>query len=110
MKTWILTFSLIAFVSVAQTSPTDAPLIVVGDPLVRRTMQLQAGEMVPFDAVCLNGEQAVHQAKRIVACETTLAKAEGQQLVSLPVLIAAVAGALAVGAAVATGVVLATRK
>lgn len=103
--------TLIAFVAFAQTpadAPTTDPLIKVGDPLVRRTVQVQEGEPAPFAGLCLNDAQAIHVAQRVASCEATLAKAEEKNLVSLPVLIAAIAGALAVGAAVATGVVLAT--
>lgn len=78
--------------------PPDVPIAVVGEPLIlREPMVLKAGDTVPFDGVCLNDGQAIKQGKRVAACEATLAAVETKAVISVPLLIAGIAGAIAVG-------------
>jgi hypothetical protein len=71
-------------------APADAPVVEE-----RPAMTFKAGEVVPFDGVCMTDGRAVATAKRIASCEAGLAVIESRP--SLPVVVALVIGALAVG-------------
>jgi len=78
---------------------TDAPVLEL--PPQGRTMELEAGETVPFKAVCLDEAQSLRQGVRIVSCEAGLAKAESMVMISKPVLAAGIAGVVAIVVAAA---------
>ena len=80
-----------ALLLAALLAQADAPLAE------RPAMELKAGEVVPFDGVCLTSGKSIEVGKRIAACEAGLAVAESKTMVSTPVLVAAIVGALAVG-------------
>ena len=82
----------------------DAPLAE------RPAMELKAGETVPFDGVCMTSGKSIEVGKRIASCEAGLAVAESKTMISTPVLVAAIIGALAVGAAVGAGAALAAKR
>lgn len=108
MKTIALVV-LFAFTTQAQEAPKDAPLADFGKPLP--AAEMKKGDPFPFDdGLALNGPQAVAQAKRIVNCEATLTKAEESWLLKPPVVIAGLAAAAAIGAAIATAVMLGAQK
>ncbi len=97
---------ILAAVLIASTAfaEGDAPLVVLGDPLPRPALVVTKGEVVPFNGVLLDDAQAVQQGKRVVNCEATLKKAEESTLISTPVIVALIAGALTVGLGVGFGV------
>ena len=84
--------------------PADAPLEG------RAAMVLRAGEIVPFDATCLDDARTIATAKRIAACEAGEKKAAGQSVISAPVLVVAILGALAVGVLAGTAAGYAAAK
>lgn len=81
----------------------DAPVLELPPP--GRTIEVAAGDMVPFDGVCLDGDQALRAGKRVAACEAGLKVAESKTMLSTPVLVAGVVGivllSFAAGAATA---------
>lgn len=103
--------SLLVLCAFSAQAADDAPLATLGETqLARPPMQMKAGEVVPFDGLCMDDALTVQTGKRIASCEATLAKAEKSSLVSTPVLIALVAGALVVGLGAGYGIAVATRK
>lgn len=94
-----------ALLLAALLAQTDAPLDL---PPVGRTIEVTAGDMVPFDGVCLDGDQSLRAAKRVAACEAGLKVAESKTMISTPVLVAGVVGivllSFAAGAATAYAV------
>lgn len=67
-------------------------------------MELEAGETVPFKAVCLDEAQQLRAGVRVVSCEAGLKVAESKVMIDKPVLIAGVAGVVVlVGAVFAAG-------
>ena len=95
----LLALSLTA--SSAGAQPADAPVVA---PVI-----VASGDTVPFDGLLLSTEVALQQAKRVAACDTERDSLRASQ-VSWPLVIAAVVGALAVGAAVGAGVAVAARR
>lgn len=94
-----------ALLLAALLAQTDAPLDL---PPVGQTIEVTAGDMVPFDGVCLDGDQSLRAAKRVAACEAGLKAAESKTMISTPVLVAGVVGivllSFAAGAATAYAV------
>lgn len=82
----------------------DAPVLEL--PPQGRTMEFEAGETVPFKAVCLDEAQSLRAGARVASCEAGLAVAESKVMISKPVLVAGVAGIVVlVGAVFAAGYV-----
>lgn len=108
MKTIALVV-LFAFTAQAQeVKANDVPLLVFPPA---PPVEMKKRDPFPFDdGLALNGPQAVAQAKRIVNCEATLVKAEESWLLKPPVVIAGLAAAAAIGAAIATAVMLGAQK
>lgn len=82
----------------------DAPLVVEERP----AMVLKAGEVVPFDGVCLTNGLAIRQAQRVAAAEAERDALKASHI-GWPLVVGAVVGALLVGGAVGAGVAVATR-
>lgn len=93
-------------VALLLSQAADAPVVDVPG----RTMDLKAGEVVPFAAVCLDGAQSVRAAKRVASCEATLADAETKTLVSTPVLVGGVVAIVAVAFAAGAATAYAVKK
>jgi hypothetical protein len=95
-----------ALLLAALLAQADAPTLEL--PPQGRTIEVAAGDMVPFDGVCLDGDQSLRSAKRVAACEAGLKVAESKTLISTPVLVAGIVGivvvAFAAGAATAYAV------
>ena len=91
-----------ALLLAALLAQADAPLAE------RPAMELKAGEVVPFDGVCMTSGKSLEVGKRIASCEAEVAKAHESTLISTPVLVAGVVGivlvAFAAGAATAYAV------
>lgn len=86
----------------APAPAADAPVLEL--PPQGKTIEVKAGELVPFDGVCLDAAQSLRAGKRVAACEAGLKVAESKSMISTPVLVAGVAGVVAaVGAAFAAG-------
>lgn len=84
------------------TQAADAPVLEL--PPQGRTIEVTAGDMVPFDGVCLDSDQSLRAGKRVAACEAGLKVAESKTMISTPVLVAGVAAIVAVvGGAFAAG-------
>lgn len=83
--------------AVLLTQAADAPVLEL--PPQGRTIEVTAGELVPFDGVCLDDAQNLRAGKRMAACEAGLKVAETKTMISTPVLVAGVAGVVAVVAA-----------
>lgn len=93
-----------ALLLAALLAQADAPLAE------RPAMEFKAGEVVPFDSTCMTTGKSIEVGKRIAACEAGLAVAESKTMVSTPVLVAAIVGALAVGFAAGAGVALVVKR
>ena len=95
-----------ALLLAALLAQADAPTLDL--PPQGRTIEVAAGDMVPFDGICLDGDQSLRSAKRMAACEAGLKVAESKTMTSTPVLVAGVVGivlvAFAAGAATAYAV------
>ena len=101
--------ALLVALLVAQVA--DAPIAVVGQPLAPDpAVLLPAGEALHYDAVCMNEPLAVANAKRVTACEATVAEAEKDFLISKPVLIGGVVGVFLVGITIGAAAVAATKR
>lgn len=79
-----------------------------------RSMRLEAGEVLPFGpSLCLESTEAQRRewvAQRDLGELTKLKESRGAALVPVPVFVAIVAGALAMGVAVGVGATLAARR
>jgi len=78
-----------------------------------RSMILPAGEVVPFAGLCLEGTEAKRRewiAQRDAGELARLKESSGSAVVSVPVLVALVAGGLALGVAVGAGLTVAAQQ
>lgn len=87
--------ALVLAVLLAQAA--DAPLVEL--PPRGQTVELEAGQPVPFKAVCLDEAQAVREAKRCSGDAAGLKVAESKTMFSTPVLVGGIVGVVAVVAA-----------
>jgi len=89
--------ALVLCASLAHAEPKDAPVAE------RPAMTLKAGEVVPFDAVCMTDGKTLEVGKRIASCEASLAVVETKTVISTPILVgglvAVIVLAFAAGAA-----------
>lgn len=96
--------------SLAFGQSADAPTV---NPFPEgRSAILPGGEVVPFDALCLEPTEAKRRewdAQKTAGELDKLKESKGAALVSVPVLVALLAGSLAVGAAAAAGVCVASK-
>lgn len=97
-----------ALLLAALLAQSDAPLLDLPPP--GRTIEVTAGDMVPFDGVCLDGDQSLRAAKRVAACEAGLKVAESKTMISTPVLVAGIAGIIAVSFAAGAAVAYAAKR
>jgi hypothetical protein len=74
------------------TQAPDAPLL--DEP--GRVMELEAGNVVPFDATCLDKHQALRTAKRVAAAEAER-DALKESHIGWPIVVGAILGAVALG-------------
>ncbi len=88
--------------SLAHAQAADAPTVE------RPALTFKAGEVVPFDGVCMTDGKAIETGKRLASAEAQVAAVEGKSIVSTPVLVggivAIIAVAFAAGAATAYAV------
>lgn len=84
--------------SAQAAEPKDAPVRV-----------LKAGELVPFDGLCMTDAQAIEQAKRVAAAEAKAKALEESMAVAPPWWVVAAVGVVAVGAGVGLGYAVARR-
>ena len=91
--------------SLAHAQPVDAPL---GEP--RAAMTLKAGEVVPFDGVCMDDARAILTGKRLAGAEAQVKSVEGKTVISTPLLVAGIIAAVVVSGAVGAGVALAVKR
>lgn len=89
--------ALVLALFLAQAPPADAPVLDLPPP--GRVVELAEGQPVPFKATCLDDAQSLRAGKRVAACEAGLKVAESKSMISTPVLVAGVAGVVAVVAA-----------
>lgn len=79
-----------------------------------RSMILGIGETLPFGpSLCMESSEAQRRewnAQRAIGELDKLKESKGSPIVSVPVLVAIIAGSIAVGAAVGVGATLATRR
>ena len=89
--------------SLAHAQAADAPTV---EP--RPAMTLSAGDVVPFNATCMDDAKTLQVGKRIASCEASLAVVETKTVISTPLLVggvvAAIVLAFAAGAATAYAV------
>lgn len=103
--------ALVLAMLLSQEPVRESGLITVGEPLIERpAITVKAGELVPFDGVCLTDGLAVRTGKRIAMCEATVAKAEEGFLFTKPVLLLGVAGIIAASFAAGVAVTYAATK
>lgn len=96
--------------AVLLSQAADVPLIKLDEGAVdSRVLGFTAGEVVPFDAICMDNGTAVKNAQRIVSCETTVAEAEKSFLISKPVLILGIVGLVAASLAAGVAIGAATK-
>lgn len=96
---------LMLFSSLAFAQAPDAPVDILG-----ASVRLKSGEPAPFSGRLLSEDEQIRRAKRLAEAEGELAKAHESALVSKPVLIAIIVGALVVGAGAGAGVAIALKK
>lgn len=112
MKALALAVALVSTASFAQ-APADAPLVLESDGVTLakgRSSRLDAGQPAPYAGQLIDDQELVRRAKVNVRNEVELKTIKtGTVIVTVPVFIAIVVGAVAAGAAVTAGVVLATK-
>lgn len=96
-------------VALLLSQAADVPLAKFDEPLPR-VDELQTGNMLPYDAICMDVATAKSNAKRIVSCEATVAKADEGFLISKPVFIGGIIGLVVVAFAAGTAVGMAAKK
>jgi len=93
-----------ALLLAALLAQADAPLAE------RPAMELKAGEVVPFDGVCLTSGKSIEVGKRIASCEAEVAKAHEGTLISTPVLVGGIVAVVVVAFAAGAATALAVKR
>ncbi len=101
-----LTMVLVAALAI---DPLDVPL-ALRPANQHPATEVKAGQLMPFDGLCLDETLAVATGKRIASCEETLKAAQKDTLVSVPLFVAVIAATLAVGLGVGFAVRGATNR